>query len=65
MPAQAAIELPFADTLASFKAAQTPSLGLFAIAVLVMLSWLAIRTFRPSTQRQPSGILERLPDAIE
>jgi len=64
MPAQAAIELPFANVLADFNVTQSPLAGLLGIAGLVMLSWLAVRSFRPNRQRQPGGILERLPDAI-
>ena len=71
MPAQASVELSLAsgttwigNAFSSFIQTQPTLAGLLSVAGLLMVSWIAIRALRPSSQRQPLGILERLPDAI-
>ncbi|MEE9334233.1 MAG: EAL domain-containing protein [Granulosicoccaceae bacterium] len=70
-PAQASAELSIiggshwiGDILVSFKQAQPVLAGILSVSGLVLLSWIAFKTVRSKRQRQPPGILERLPDAI-
>ena len=75
-PAHASAELPLiggsqwiGSLLLSFKQAQPVLAGVLSVAGLMLLSWIAFKSLRSggipsSRKRQPSGILERLPDAI-